>query len=123
MAGLMANPLARLLVAVVLSGAISGWYFSGVAANRVKLSYEKQIADINEQAKKKYDADVALIAKNADAALAKERARRDKIKPVEREVIKYVTQYKANDSSECVVTANGLQFLSRYLAASASPEG
>lgn len=123
MAGLMANKLFMVIASVVFSAAVSGFYFHGVGVDRTTLSYENAIQKVKDDNQKKYIADVEKINKQADARLSKEKARQDKLKPREREVIRYVTQDKVTDSSQCAITDNGLHILSRYLSAASDSEG
>jgi hypothetical protein len=121
MTKLIANKLFIGLIASILSFSISGFYFHGVGFDKASLAYEKDIALVKDIAKQKYESDIEEIIAQADIRIANEEKRLRRLKPVEREVIKYVTENKGSDISQCAITDDGLHVLSRYLAASFNP--
>ncbi len=114
----MSNRLVSVFLTAAVSAVASGFYFYGIGVDKTTLSYEKDIAAVKDRLREQYNRDVADLIEKADARLAKEKARQKRLKPVEKEIIRYVTQYKDTDTSQCVITDNGLRILSRYLSAS-----
>ncbi len=114
----MNNKLISVFFAAIVSAAISGFYFYGIGVDKTALSYERDIATVKNRLKEKYDKDIADLIEQADTRLSEEKARQKRLKPAEREVIRYVTEYKNTDTSQCAITDDGLRVLSRYLAAS-----
>ena len=113
---MIARKLGGVVLLVVLAASFSGWYFSGVAVDRAALKFERELAAADRAAIDLLavrEAELlALGDMRVERALVAERAR----KPVETEIINYVTETVIAD--DCAIDDGGMQLAKSYIDAS-----
>ncbi len=96
----------------------SNYFFHGVGVNSERVKWQKASIDA-----KKKSADILAEKEQAwrsrqDELLLRIKQSETKRKFSEKELIRYVTNDKSTDDSQCAITVDGLQFVAKHHRAS-----
>ena len=111
----------KVLVCILLMVG-SNYYFHGVGVNSERVKWQKASIDA-----KKKSADILAEKEQAwrsrqDELLLKIKQSESQRKPIAKEIIRYVAEDKSTDDSQCAITADGLQFVTKCFDVSFNSE-